>query len=454
VSPALDPASVKLAIETGGIAFRNPVLTASGTFGYGREFESLTDLRALGGLVTKGISPAPRFGNATPRICETASGMLNSIGLENVGVEGFERDKLPYLRQCGTRVLVNFFGATFDEYIACGAGLDRLDGVDGLEMNVSCPNIKAGGIEFGTDPRVLVDLVRACRAVIKKPLWIKLTPNTSDIVALARACAEGGADGLSIINTITGMAIDARTRRPKIATIFGGLSGPAIKPIALRMVYQVHRAGVPLPISGIGGIQDATDAIEFFPRGRDDGAGRDAELRRPRCVGTHRARSPGPPGRRRYQRHPRVDRRPARLVIENAHGLRRFNCYETAWKHGKGSFSPTPMKKVEAIIKPFKLDDVKDRLREVGVQGMTVYEVKGFGRTGGKKEVYRGSAYVVDFVPKVRIEIIVKDDIVRDVVEAITSVARTGRIGDGKIFVTPVEEAIRIRTGERGEDAL
>ena len=193
--------------------------------------------------------------------------MLNSIGLENVGVEGFERDKLPYLRGCGTRVLVNFFGATFDEYVACGAGLDRLDGVDALEMNVSCPNIKAGGIEFGTDPRVLADLVRACRAVIKKPLWIKLTPNTSDIVALARACADGGADGLSIINTITGMAIDARTRRPKIATIFGGLSGPAIKPIALRMVYQVHRAGVPLPISGIGGIQDATDAIEFFLAG-------------------------------------------------------------------------------------------------------------------------------------------------------------------------------------------
>jgi dihydroorotate dehydrogenase (NAD+) catalytic subunit len=259
--------SVSLQIEAGGLAFRNPVLTASGTFGYAKEFESLTDLGALGGVVTKGISPKPRFGNSTPRICETASGMLNSIGLENVGVEGFERDKLPFLRACGTRVLVNFFGTTFDEYVDCGARLDRLDGVDGLEMNVSCPNIKAGGIEFGTDPRVLRDLVRACREVVKKPLWIKLTPNTSDIVALAKACADGGADGLSIINTITGMAIDARTRRPKIATIFGGLSGPAIKPIALRMVYQVRRAGVPLPISGIGGIQDATDAIEFFLAG-------------------------------------------------------------------------------------------------------------------------------------------------------------------------------------------
>jgi dihydroorotate dehydrogenase (NAD+) catalytic subunit len=193
--------------------------------------------------------------------------MLNSIGLENVGVEGFASEKLPYLRTLGTRVLVNFFGSTFDEYVDCGASLAAMDGVDALEMNVSCPNIKAGGIEFGTDPRVLRDLVRACREVVAKPLWIKLTPNTSDIVALAKACADGGADGLSIINTITGMAIDARTRRPKIATIFGGLSGPAIKPIALRMVYQVFRAGVPLPISGIGGIQDATDAFEFFLAG-------------------------------------------------------------------------------------------------------------------------------------------------------------------------------------------
>jgi dihydroorotate dehydrogenase (NAD+) catalytic subunit len=258
------PAPVSLAITTGGIAFRNPVLTASGTFGYAREFDGLNDLRAIGGLVTKGISPKPRFGNKTPRICETASGMLNSIGLENVGVEGFEQEKLPYLRACGAKVLVNFFGTTFDEYVDCGERLARLEGVDGLEMNVSCPNIKAGGIEFGTDPRVLGDLVRACRAVVKKPLWIKLTPNTSDIVALARACADNGADGLSIINTITGMAIDAHTRRPKIATIFGGLSGPAIKPIALRMVYQVHKNGVPLPISGIGGIQNGRDAVEFF----------------------------------------------------------------------------------------------------------------------------------------------------------------------------------------------
>jgi dihydroorotate dehydrogenase (NAD+) catalytic subunit len=264
---AAEPTPVALAVRCGGIEFRNPVLTASGTFGYGQEFEGLTDLAAIGGLVTKGISPRPRFGNRTPRICETASGMLNSIGLENVGVEGFERDKLPYLRRCGAKVLVNFFGATFDEYVDCGERLARLDGVDGLEMNVSCPNIKAGGIEFGTDPRVLGELVRACRAVVDKPLWVKLTPNTSDIVSLARACADHGADALSIINTITGMAIDARSRRPKIATTFGGLSGPAIKPIALRMVYQVRQAGVPLPISGIGGIQSGQDAVEFLLAG-------------------------------------------------------------------------------------------------------------------------------------------------------------------------------------------
>lgn len=258
---------IEMALSSGGLDFRNPVLTASGTFGYGKEFETLMDLRSIGGLVTKGISPRPRFGNRTPRICETAAGMLNSIGLENVGVEGFERAKLPYLRSCGTKVLVNFFGTTFDEYVDCGERLARLDGVDALEMNVSCPNIKAGGIEFGTDPRVLGDLVKACRAVIRKPLWVKLTPNTSDIVALARACADQGADALSIINTVTGMAIDARSRRPKIATIFGGLSGPAIKPIALRMVYQVHRAGIPLPISGIGGIRTGQDAVEFFIAG-------------------------------------------------------------------------------------------------------------------------------------------------------------------------------------------
>ena len=263
----VEPARPRLEIRCGGIEFRNPILTASGTFGYGKEFDSLMPLSSLGGLVTKGISPNPRFGNPAPRICETAAGMLNSIGLENVGVEGFATGKLPFLRTCGAKVLVNFFGTTFDDYIDCGERLGKLDGVDGLEMNVSCPNIKAGGIEFGRDPQILGDLVRACRKVISKPLWVKLTPNTSDIVALARACADAGADAVSVINTITAMAIDVRTRRPKLATTFGGLSGPAIKPIALRMVYQIHRAAIGIPICGIGGIQCGTDAVEFFLAG-------------------------------------------------------------------------------------------------------------------------------------------------------------------------------------------
>ncbi len=256
-----------LAVRCGGIDFSNPVLTASGTFGYGKEFEGLVPLRALGGIVTKGISPKPRFGNPTPRICETASGMLNSIGLENVGIEGFAASKLPYLRTCGTKIIVNFFGATFDEYVECGESLAQLDGVDGLEMNVSCPNIKAGGIEFGRDPKVLGQLVRACREVTGKPLWVKLTPNTADIVALAQACEEHGADAVSVINTITGMAIDAHARKARLATTFGGLSGPAIKPIALRMVHQIRQSGLRIPICGIGGIQTGLDAVEFLLAG-------------------------------------------------------------------------------------------------------------------------------------------------------------------------------------------
>jgi len=259
--------TVDLKVTFAGVDHTNPIVAASGTFGYGKEFEGLTDLSALGGLCTKGISPKPRAGNPVPRICETAAGMINSIGLENVGVEGFARDKLPFLRTCGTRVWVNFFGETFDEYVACAGALGALAGVDVLEMNVSCPNIKKGGVEFGVDPPVLRDLVAACRRATKRPLVVKLTPNVTDPVAIARAAVEGGADGLSIINTITAMSIDARRRRPRIATGFGGLSGPAIKPIALRMVFQVARAGLGVPLSGIGGIASGEDAAEFLLAG-------------------------------------------------------------------------------------------------------------------------------------------------------------------------------------------
>jgi dihydroorotate dehydrogenase (NAD+) catalytic subunit len=256
-----------LRVKFAGLDCASPVWTASGTFGYAKEFEPHLDLRVLGAVVTKGISPQPRGGNPLPRICETASGMINSIGLENVGVAGFAEKKLPFLRACGTRVVVNFFGETVDEYVACGAALDALDGVDALEMNVSCPNVKKGGVEFGIDPAVLRDLVRVCRAAMKKPLLVKLTPNCTDVVGLARAAVEGGADGLAVINTLSAMAIDARRRRPRIATTFGGLSGPAIKPIALRMVYQVHRALPSVPITGIGGVATGEDVVEFLLAG-------------------------------------------------------------------------------------------------------------------------------------------------------------------------------------------
>jgi dihydroorotate dehydrogenase (NAD+) catalytic subunit len=258
---------MNLRVKFAGLDCATPLWTASGTFGYAKEFAPYLDLPRLGAVVTKGISPKPRAGNPLPRICETASGMINSIGLENVGVDGFREHKLPFLAASGTNVVVNFFGETIDEYVACGAALDALPGVHALEMNVSCPNIKKGGVEFGTVPSVLKELVTVCRAAIKKPLLVKLTPNCADIVAIARASMEGGADGLSIINTLQAMAIDARKRKPRIATTFGGLSGPAIKPVALRMCYQVHRALPEVPISGIGGVQSGEDVVEFLLAG-------------------------------------------------------------------------------------------------------------------------------------------------------------------------------------------
>jgi dihydroorotate dehydrogenase (NAD+) catalytic subunit len=258
---------VDLRVEAFGRTFATPVLAASGTFGYAREMAPFTDLRAVGGVVTKGISPKPRAGNPPPRICETASGMINSIGLENVGVDAFAADKLPFLRASGTRVIVNFFGERAEEYAECAAALSRHEGIDALEMNISCPNVKAGGLEYGTDPDVAGRLVESCRRVTSLPLLVKLTPNVTDVVALARACVRAGAEGLSIINTVSAMAVDARRRRPRIATVFGGLSGPAIKPIALRMVYQVARAGLGVPLLGIGGIVTGEDAAEFLLAG-------------------------------------------------------------------------------------------------------------------------------------------------------------------------------------------
>lgn len=261
------PESVDLTVDFAGHQLSNPLLAASGCFAYGQQFAAFTDLRTLGGLVTKGISPVPRHGNPLPRICETAAGMLNSIGLENVGVDAFLAEKLPFLRDLGVSVWVNFFGIDFETYVECARRLGAGAGIDFLEMNISCPNIKKGGIEFGTVPEVAHRLTRACVEATPLPIVVKLSPNAGDIVAMAQAVSEAGAAGVSVINTITGMAIDVRTRRPRLATTYGGLSGPAIKPIALRMVHQIARALPTLPISGIGGVMTGEDALEFLMAG-------------------------------------------------------------------------------------------------------------------------------------------------------------------------------------------
>lgn len=255
-----------MSVQIAGIDLRNPVMTASGTFGYGQEFAEYVDLEKIGAFVTKGLSLKPRAGNPTPRIVETPGGMLNAIGLQNVGIDAFIEKKVPFLRSVNTPAIANFFGNTIDEYAELAGRLDAIPEIAALEVNISCPNVKQGGIVFGTDPKCAADVVSACRRAAKKPLIVKLSPNVTDVVAMAQACADAGADSLSLINTLTGMAIDLGRRKPVLANITGGFSGPAIKPIALRMVWQVARA-VKLPIVGIGGIMNATDALEFILAG-------------------------------------------------------------------------------------------------------------------------------------------------------------------------------------------
>jgi len=255
-----------MSVEIAGLKLRNPVMTASGTFGYGQEFADYVDLERIGAFVTKGLSLKPRAGNPTPRIVETPGGMLNAIGLQNVGIDAFIQKKVPFLRSVNTPAIANFFGNTIDEYAELAGRLDAIPEIAGLEVNISCPNVKQGGIVFGTDPQCAFDVVSACRELTVKPLIVKLSPNVTDVVAMARACADAGADALSLINTLTGMAIDLNRRRPVLANITGGFSGPAIKPVALRMVWQVARA-VDLPVIGIGGIMTATDALEFILAG-------------------------------------------------------------------------------------------------------------------------------------------------------------------------------------------
>ena len=255
-----------MTVSLAGMLLRNPVMTASGTFGYGQEFAQYVDLEKIGAFVTKGLSLKPRAGNPTPRIVETPGGMLNAIGLQNVGIDAFIEKKVPFLRTVNTPAIANFFGNTIDEYVEMARRLDAIPEVAALEVNISCPNVKQGGIVFGTDPQCAFDVISACREVTVKPLIAKLSPNVTDVVVMAKACEDAGADALSLINTLTGMAIDLGKRRPVLANITGGFSGPAIKPVALRMVWQVARA-VKLPIIGIGGIMNAIDALEFILAG-------------------------------------------------------------------------------------------------------------------------------------------------------------------------------------------
>ncbi len=255
-----------LRITIGGLVFRNPVLTASGTFGYGKEFAPYVNLHHLGGVVVKGISLAPRRGNPPPRIVETAGGMLNAIGLENVGLDRFIAEKMDYLRGIGARVIVNILGASLEEYQTLAQRLSEVEGISALEVNISCPNVKKGGVAFGTDPAMAEAVTRAVCAHSTLPVIVKLSPNVTDITRIARAVEAGGAQAVSLINTLLGMAIDVRSRRPRLANIVGGLSGPAIKPIALRMVWQVAQA-VKIPVIGIGGITTTEDALEFLLAG-------------------------------------------------------------------------------------------------------------------------------------------------------------------------------------------
>lgn len=247
------------------IEMKNPVTVASGTFGYGREFSNFFDLSKLGGIITKGTSLKPKSGNKPPRVCETASGMLNSIGLQNPGVEYFAQNDLPFLRKFDTAIIVNACGSTIDEYVELCKILNTLD-IDGVELNLSCPNVKAGCMAFGNTYDGVKEITSKVRKVLQKPLIVKLTPNVTNIAEIAKAVEDAGADGVSLINTLLGMKIDINKRKPVLANNTGGLSGPAIKPVAVRMVYQVAQA-VKIPILGMGGIVSGEDAIEFMLAG-------------------------------------------------------------------------------------------------------------------------------------------------------------------------------------------
>ena len=256
-------ADTDLTVDLGKLVLDNPVIAASGTFGYGLEYTDFLDLNDLGGFSTKGLSINPKIGNPVPRVIETSSGMLNAIGLENIGLQVFLSDKLPQLKNYKTRIIVNFFGDTVQQYVEMASALSKEERIDALEMNVSCPNVEEGGLQFSSDPTVLRQVVEATRKATDKFLIVKLSPNVTDITVLARAAEDAGADALSVCNTFVGMKLDLESGKPYLANRTGGLSGPAIKPLALNLVYQTVRA-VKIPVIGIGGIASSEDALEFL----------------------------------------------------------------------------------------------------------------------------------------------------------------------------------------------
>lgn len=272
-----------LTVDIGALRLQNPVMTASGTFGYAKEFQALVALDRLGAIIVKGLSLAPSKGNRPPRIVETPCGMLNAIGLENVGLEKFIEEKLPFLKGLRSPVLANIYGTDVAAYAELAARLDDIEAVAGIEVNISCPNVKQGGVAFGADAHTACQVTKAVRAKYRRMLMVKLSPNVTDITQIAKAVEEGGADAISMINTITGMAIDIHRRRPRLANITGGLSGPAIKPVALRMVWQAARA-VQVPVVGIGGIMTAEDALEFIIAGASAIQVGTANFVNPRCT--------------------------------------------------------------------------------------------------------------------------------------------------------------------------
>ncbi len=260
------PAAVDLSVNVGALRLTNPILAASGTFGYGIEFAHLVDLNRLGGIVVKGLSLEPMAGAPSPRLCETPSGMLNAVGLQNVGVRAFVAEKLPSLRQYRTAVIANVFGYTVEEYVGVIRILEDAEGLAGYELNISCPNTAHGGIQFGSDPQMVSEVVSAARQAARRPLWVKLSPNVTDITVIARAAQEAGADALTVANTYQAMSIDIQTRKSRLGRATGGLSGPAIKPITLRLVHEASRA-VKIPLIGLGGIEKADDVLEYVIAG-------------------------------------------------------------------------------------------------------------------------------------------------------------------------------------------